>query len=318
MNGKPKIWYLVEIETPSEAEEAVEFALNELDSLGTEINNLGKKQTRNLHIIGYFNELIGDEILRDKLNESLRIYGFSSDVVEKIEWREIENRDWLAEWKKHWRATETEKFIVAPPWETIERSDKIIIRIEPGMAFGTGTHETTRLCLKAIEEYYRSEMNFLDVGTGTGILAIAAAKIKDQRSKIKNQKSKFKVQDSDDKNLNIELENLNSIAACDIDEDSVKIARENAEINGVGGKIDFYLGSISEEIPQFDFVCANLTADVILPLLPLLLEKARKTLVLSGILIEQESLISKKLKEWGVSDFRIETDGEWISVKVEK
>jgi ribosomal protein L11 methyltransferase len=311
MNGEQKIWYLVEIEARAEAEEAVEFALNELDSLGTEINNLGKKQTPNLKIIGYFNELIEEEIVRNKLNESLGIYGFPTAVIENIQWREIENRDWLAEWKKHWRATETEKFIVAPPWETVVPGDKIVIRIEPGMAFGTGTHETTRLCLKAIEENYRREMSFLDVGTGTGILAIAAAQ-------FQVQGSKFKIQDSDDETLNFELGTLNPIAACDTDSNSIAIARENAEINGVGEKIDFYTGSISDETSQFDFVCANLTADVIVPLLPLLVEKTRKTLVLSGILAEQENLVTEKLRESGVSDFRIETDGEWISVKVEK
>ena len=154
MSDKQKKWFAVEIDTEAETEEAVEFALNELGSLGSEIHYLGKKQSDDLHIIGYFNETLGDEILKNKLDESLKIYGFSSDAVKKFEWREVENEDWLAEWKKHWRATETGKFIIAPTWEIIENTEKIIIRIEPSMAFGTGTHETTRLCLKAIEENY--------------------------------------------------------------------------------------------------------------------------------------------------------------------
>src|SRR4029079_18467199 len=89
--------------------------------------------------------------------------------------REVPDRDWLAEWKRGWQPVEVGRFIIAPPWSEIS-VNRIVIRIEPGMAFGTGTHETTRLCLKAIEKYFRGG-SFLDVGTGTGILAMAAAKL---------------------------------------------------------------------------------------------------------------------------------------------
>jgi ribosomal protein L11 methyltransferase len=178
------------------------------------------------------------------------------------------------------------------------------------MAFGTGTHETTRLCLKAIEENYASEMSFLDVGTGTGILAIAAAKFKVQSS---NLKAEF----SDSTPLNFELKTLNLIVACDTDEDSIKIAFENAELNNCEN-INFYVGSISHDTSKFDFVCANLTADIIVPLLPLLIEKTKKILVLSGILVKQENLVAEKLNELGISDFKVEKDGEWISLKVSR
>jgi ribosomal protein L11 methyltransferase len=291
MNDKQEKWFSVEIETEADTEEAVEFALNELDSLGNEVNIFGKNEGENLTVIGYFNERINDTILRVKLDECLEIYGFSNNSVKNIEWREIENRDWLTEWKKHWKPTETAKFIIAPVWTEIENTEKIIIRIEPSMAFGTGTHETTRLCLKAIEENYKAGESFLDVGTGTGILAIAVAK------KCKVQSAKCKV------------------LGCDTDEDSIKIAKENAETNGVAD-IEFYAGSISAETPEFDFVCANLTADVIVPLLPLLVEKSKRVLVLSGILKEQEILIIEELKKFEISDYKIETAGEWISVTV--
>lgn len=292
MNDKQEKWYAVEIETEPKAEEAVEFALNELDSLGSEIYQSAEKQRENPTIIGYFNERINDTILRVKLDECLQIYGFSNKAIKKIEWREIENRDWLAEWKKHWQPTETAKFIIAPVWAEIEITEKIIIRIEPSMAFGTGTHETTRLCLKAIEENYKAGESFLDVGTGTGILAIAAAK------KRKIQNSKFK------------------IAGCDTDFDSITIAKENAGLNKVED-IKFYVGSISENTPEFDFICANLTADVIVSLLPLLVEKTKRILVLSGILKEQENFILEELKKNQIEDPKIETDGEWISLTVD-
>lgn len=286
-------WFALEITVDAEAIEAVEFALNELDALGTEINNLGKAQTETVCVIGYFNEKPTQDILHNHLNTALQIYGFSGEAVKKTEWRKVENKDWLAEWKKHWKATETKKFIIAPPWEKIENFDKIVICIEPSMAFGTGTHETTKLCLKAIEEHFNSEMSFLDVGTGTGILAIAAAKLE---SKVQSPKSK--------------------ILACDVDEDSIKIAKENAELNNVAENTIFFIGSISEETPEFDFVCANVTADVIIPMLELLIKKTRKILVLSGILFEQKDLVSEKLKELNISDFTTQTDGEWISIEV--
>lgn len=289
-----KKWFSLKITVDTRATEAIEFALNELDALGTEIDNLGKSQTqKTLDVVGYFNEKPNAEFLQNQLDEALRIYGFDESAIEQQEWQEVENRDWLAEWKKGWKPTETAKFIIAPMWETIESAEKIVIRIEPSMAFGTGTHETTRLCLQAIEETYRGE-SFLDVGTGTGILAMAAAKIQGKSKSAKN-----------------------NILACDTDEDSIKIAVENAEINGTN-EIEFYVGSIGQETPEFDYVCANLTADVIIPLLPLLVEKSNKTLVLSGILKEQEEMVVSELRKFGIEKEEIRTDGEWISVKVNK
>ena len=161
------------------------------------------------------------------------------------------------------------------------------------MAFGTGTHETTRLCLRAIEEIYAGE-SFLDVGTGTGILAIAVAKLQN-----KNQLPK------------------NKITGCDTDEDSITIAKENAEINDTK-EIELYVGSISKDMPKFDFVCANLTADVIVPLLPLLVEKTAKILLLSGILREQEKWVADELHKLQITNYKLRTDGEWISIFVKK
>lgn len=287
----PKNWFALEITTNAQASEAVEFALNELDALGTEINNLGLKAAESLTVIGYFNEKPDDENIKFQVSDSLRIYGFSDDLIKKTAWREVENADWLAEWKKHWKPTVTERFIIAPPWENVENSGKIVIRIEPNMAFGTGTHETTRLCLKAIEENYNASETFFDVGTGTGILAIAAAKLQNEDSESK-------------------------IEGCDTDRDSIKIAVENAELNQTPD-INFYVGSLPADSSKFDFVCANLTADVIVPLLPLLVEKAKRILVLSGILKTQEVSVLEELDKYNVEKPRVETLGEWISVTVQ-
>ena len=281
-----KKWYAVDVQADPEAAEAVESAFNILDSAGTEINNLRKQADEPVIIIGYFNILPSEQHLKEAIDESLRIYSLDGQNIKSLQTRDVEDSDWLAEWKKHWRPTEAGKFIIAPPWSEIPENDKIVIRIEPNMAFGTGTHETTRLCLEAISRCYVPEQTFLDVGTGTGILAIAAAKLSD----------------------------TSELIAFETDADSVDIARQNAVINGVGDRIAFWHSSIDETTRVCDFVCANLTLSVITPLLPLLLHKARQTLVLSGILVEQTDEISRELVKLGVSKWLIYTAGEWISV----
>ncbi len=309
MKNKQITWYQVEVKVKAGFEEAIEFAFNELESIGNEINNLGIKSDENICVIGYFNELPSEELIKNHLQTALEIYNFPNDSIIHISTNEIENKDWLAEWKKHWKPTETEKFIIAPPWENVENPKKIIIRIEPNMAFGTGTHETTKLCLKAIEENYESSMSFFDVGTGTGILSIAAAKLATGNTK-KNEKKFTKAKTS-----KISVSSVAKILACDTDEDSIKIAKENAELNNTI-EIEFYIGSISQKTPKFDFVCANVTADVIVPMLPLLLEKSKKMLVLSGILVEQKDLVLNELKKNKIENAEIQTDGEWILIKI--
>ena len=287
------IWYSVSVTVAPEAAEAIEYAFNSLDALGTEINHLKKKITDGVTVIGYFNEPPDEDAFQDELHYALRAYGLSDESVSMIERTPIENADWLAEWKKHWKPSVVGGFVIAPPWSEVSEPDKIVIRIDPNMAFGTGTHETTQLCLLAIEKYYRPGDSFLDVGTGTGILAVAAAKM----------------------NFRSEISNL-KLVAYDTDVDSVAIAKGNAEVNEVAELIEFSVGSISKETPIADFVCANLTLDVIAPLLPMLVDKARNVLVLSGILVEQRSEILKALGGLGVTDPDVNVDGEWLSVVV--
>jgi ribosomal protein L11 methyltransferase len=289
MSSKQKQWSAVSVTAAPEAAEAIESVFNELDSLGSEINDFRRDQDEDITVTGYFEKEPDYDLLTGKLEEFLRIYSLPPGVIRKIERTKVENTDWLYEWKKHWKPTETGRFIVAPPWEEVTAGDKIVITIEPAMAFGTGTHETTRLCLQAIGERYSAGRSFLDVGTGTGLLAIAAAKI---------------------------AENTAPVFACDTDPDAITNARENASINGVNGQIEFAVGSISAETPVFDFVCANLTLDVIVSILGLLLAKSGRYLVLSGILSEQEEAIIDELEEHGVTGAGVEHSGEWISVTI--
>lgn len=283
-----------------------------MNALGTEINHLRKTANDALLIIGYFDARPDVSLVRAAMHNALRIYGLSADSIQQIEHKLVENTDWLDEWKKHWKPAEISRFIIAPPWEKVGKSGKIVIFIEPNMAFGTGTHETTQLCLKAIGERYKPGQSFLDVGTGTGILAIAAAKLATEDTE---KKSDLTINSPEGSGETSSVLSVAEISACDTDIDSINIARKNAKLNGAD-QIDFFVGTISPETPIFDFVCANLTIDVITPILRLLIEKTRETLVLSGILREQVAAIVWELENLKIRSFRIEQAGEWISVAI--
>ena len=280
-----RLWYALDVAAEAAAREAVEYALMEAGALGTETNDA---PDRLLLVSAYFDHTPNRESVRAQLADALRLYNLPSSSVREMKVREVADEDWLGEWKKSWRPVEVgDRFIIAPPWaELPEEDDRIVIRIEPGMAFGTGTHETTRLCLLAIEKYFAGG-SFLDVGTGTGILAIAAAKFcADAR-----------------------------IEACDIDAEAIAIARENARLNGVAERITFRVGTVDDATTSADVVCANLTADAIMPMLSSLLSVTCGRLILSGILDSQVKSLSARVRECGVQGpFEITQDGEWIAL----
>lgn len=307
-------WYAVAVTAGPDAAEALEYAFNSLEALGTEINYLQHKNTERVTVVGYFNVVPDEDSVQDELHYALRAYDLNDETIVQIERSKIEETDWLAEWKKHWKPTEVGGFVIAPSWSELSDDSKIVIRIEPNMAFGTGTHETTQLCLRAIEKEYVPGDSFIDVGTGTGILLIAAVKLN-----LKSQALDLKFEISD---ARPQISNLKSrisdfkLYGCDTDDEAVAIAKENAVLNGVNEFVEFGTGSITDNDQIYDFVCANLTLDVIKPLLPTLLAKAGKTLVLSGILVEQKADIIEALKDVGIKDPEFSQAGEWISVVV--
>lgn len=278
-------WFAVDLTIASDAREAVEYAAMEAGALGTETNETEGK----LRVTAYFDNPPQRERVRAEVAEALRIYSLLSSSLLEMSMREVSDEDWLGEWKKSWQPVESGRFIIAPPWTQLPSDvDHVVIRIEPGMAFGTGTHETTRLCLAAIEKYFGGG-SFLDVGTGTGILAIAAAKLFADAH----------------------------IEACDTDAEAIAIARENARLNSVADKITFRVGSIEDSTASADVVCANLTADVINSTLPSLLSVTCGRLILSGILDSQVDAVRARLRENGVTDpLEIWEDGEWIAIIV--
>lgn len=277
---QPGRWYALDVDLEPAAHEAVEYALMEAGALGTE--------STDTIVTAYFAEVPNRQRVRDELFEALRIYELPTSSVRDMNVREVAARDWLEEWKQSWQPVEIGRFIIAPPWSRVdERPDRLIIRIEPGMAFGTGTHETTRLCLDAIQKHFAGG-SFLDVGTGTGILAIAAAK----------------------------LHHDARVEACDTDGDAVAIARENAAANGVLDQINFRVGTVDESSASADLVCANLTADVITAMLSTLVGLSCGKLILSGILETQIEMVQAGLHACGIDEFEVVQDGEWVALIV--
>lgn len=280
---KPTAWYAVAITCRERAAEAAEHALSEAGALGLETRSLADGRVQ---AVGYFPTPPSDATLRDALEESLRIHECAPACIAEVRIEKIAARDWLAEWRRHWQPVSVGRFLIAPPWcETGARPDQLVIRIEPGMAFGTGTHETTRLCLHAIERHFRGG-TLLDVGTGTGVLAIAAAKLHPEAH----------------------------IEACDPDPQAISIARVNAQVNGVAERIRFYVGTVDERTPSAACVVANLTADVIDPMLPLLLDASCEHLILSGILVSQTETMLARLTELGATQREIMIEGEWAAI----
>jgi len=283
MSGKT--WQVIDATVTADVREAVEYGLMEAGALGTETIESANETVR---VLSYFETPVLLDAVRAELTDALEIYGFTEASLGELAARELPEQDWLTEWKQHWQPVEVGRFVIAPSWSDPPTTpDRIVIRIDPGMAFGTGTHETTRLCLKAIDKYF-SGGSFIDVGTGTGILAIAAAKLAPGARLI----------------------------ACDTDGDAIRIAHENAALNGVGEHIDFRVGSISEEMPSADFVCANLTALVIIELLPALLGATCGRLVLSGILDSQFEMVNRRLMQLTASANEVIQDGEWIALVI--
>lgn len=183
------------------------------------------------------------------------------------------------------------RLVIRPPWAEVDSSEKIDIIIEPKMAFGTGSHETTQLCLIEILHRFEPGQSLLDLGCGSGVLSILAAKI-----------------------------GASLIAAVDIDPEAIANAVENVGINRVSNRIDIHEGSIekAENQPSYDFIAANIMIDVIEKLFHKILKvsQPKGIIVLSGILISEEKRLLELLDKYGVKNFKITYMGEWLSATV--
>ncbi len=200
------------------------------------------------------------------------------------EWLELPDEDWLSAWRRDLRPVRAGPFVILAPWHTWEGPEEKLW-IEPSMAFGTGHHESTRLILKALPRYLRPRMRVLDLGTGSGILAIAAARLGGKALGV------------------------------DIDPTVIPLAQANALKNGV--EVGFRVGSLEEALPEgpFDLLLANLYAELHQALAPRYREALAPSGValLSGILTERKEGVREALEEAGFRVLAEEAEGEWVS-----
>lgn len=243
-----------------------------------------KLKTANEEISGILSFYGAEGIFEDKngLTAYIEKENFTDDLrnilkqlepnleIKIAEWKDDGN--WFETWKKTIQPIKIPPFIVAPTWETPElKSDEILIKIDPKMAFGTGSHETTQLILENLKDYVKPDSVILDLGTGSGILAIGAAKL-----------------------------GAKEIFASDIDEASILNAQENVELNGVSNKIKLKICDALhslEEKNDFNLALVNIHTSVILELLPAFSAFKNIIFILSGILTEEVSRIKSKVSE---------------------
>ena len=209
----------------------------------------------------------------------------------------LREEDWANNWKQYFKPARIGKrLVIKPTWETFNPAPgDLIIELDPGMAFGTGTHATTRLCLEALEQIFfhegawanrqgRTPAKVLDVGTGSGILAIAAAKLGGAR-----------------------------IVGLDIDPRAVEVARENVQLNGAADRVELGTTPLTEVNGQFDVVLANILAEELVRLATPLIDRLVPggTLVLSGILTEREEFVRTGFADHGVTLLTTTRHAEW-------
>lgn len=298
----PDKWIEVEIIVPALAADPIGAELSELGCTGVTVENRqldtfvlpdpDEITVEEYTLRAYFPEPEAPGVLLAAILERMEglCSAFPGWTPLPPRFRPVRNEDWAEGWKQHFPATRiSQRLVVRPSWETFAaRPEDVVIEIDPGMAFGTGTHGTTRLCLEAVAAICETEVpqRVLDVGTGSGILAIAAAAFGAKR-----------------------------VLACDIDPEACAIALENAELNGVDN-ITFTIAPLEELEEGFDLILANILAEENIRLAPELVKRLAPggALVLSGILIEKEALVVSAFSAWPLSAPTITHNDEWSCI----
>lgn len=308
-------WIEITIHTTNEASEIVESILLDYGSTGVAIEDPTTLE-ENLHddfgtivelsptdfpdvgviVKGYINELNFDDETFTRFKGELEQLGQNINIGEffKIETTTIKDSDWENSWKDYFDILNIgEKFVIVPTWREYENEEnKYVINIDPGMAFGTGGHETTSLCIKNLEKYVKPHDNIIDVGCGSGILSIAASYLTD-----------------------------GEIKAVDLDKLAVDVSRENFALNNLENRITVEEASLlTKETKKYNVIVANILAHII----ELMLDDAYKLLedggyyITSGIIKDKKDELLEKMLERGFKLVEETSDNEWFSFVVTK
>ena len=308
-------WIEITIHTTNEASEIVESILLDYGSTGVAIEDPTTLE-ENLHddfgtivelspadfpdvgvvVKGYINELNFDDETFTRFKGELEQLGKNINIGEffKIETTTIKDSDWENSWKDYFDILNIgEKFVIVPTWREYENNEnKYVINIDPGMAFGTGGHETTSLCIKNLEKYVKPHDNVIDVGCGSGILSIAASYLTD-----------------------------GEIKAVDLDKLAVDVSRENFALNNLENRIVVEEASLlTKETKKYNVIVANILAHII----ELMLDDAYNLLedggyyITSGIIKDKKDELLEKMLERGFKLVEETSDNEWYSFVVTK
>ena len=308
-------WIEITIHTTNEASEIVESILLDYGSTGVAIEDPTTLE-ENLHddfgtivelsptdfpdvgvvVKGYINELNFDDETFERFKGELEQLGQNINIGEffKIETTTIKDSDWENSWKDYFDILNIgEKFVIVPTWREYENEEnKYVINIDPGMAFGTGGHETTSLCIKNLEKYVKPHDNIIDVGCGSGILSIAASYLTD-----------------------------GEIKAVDLDRLAVDVSRENFALNNLENRIAVEEASLlTKETKKYNVIVANILAHII----ELMLDDAYKLLedggyyITSGIIKDKKDELLEKMLKRGFKLVEETSDNEWYSFVVTK
>ena len=243
-----------------------------------------------------------EELLSNVKNELEDIRLFMEIGEGTISVSETEDKDWINNWKEFFHQFYVDDLLVIPSWEEVkeEDKDKMILHIDPGTAFGTGMHETTQLCIRQLKKHITKDTELLDVGTGSGILAIIAL-----------------------------MYGIKHAVGTDLDPCAVEAVRENMESNNIAKEqFEMMIGNIITEkevqdkvgYEKYDIVVANILADVLVPLTPVIVNQLKPggIYITSGIIDNKEETVVEAVKKAGLQVLEVTYQGEWVSVTAQK
>lgn len=304
-------WIEFSIKTTGQAIEAVSEILNRFGANGVAINDPNDLKDSELTSWDYIDESLKTEeefvqikayypdegeAAKLKIEDIQKTILSIKDYIDlgeaKIETKIVCDEDWANEWKKHYKPFKIgDRILIKPSWENVNKeAQDIIIELDPGMAFGTGTHESTRMCLELLDKYMKKGYEVLDVGCGSGILSITAAKL-----------------------------DASKVLAIDIDSVAVKTSQDNAASNSITHLVEVRKSVIEEiQVQKYNIVVANIIADVIISISNTvkLFLKDQGIFIVSGIIKDRAIDVKSKLSEMGFEIVEEKSDGEWVAIAV--